>query len=95
MASSPLQILSAQLRKALAQMEVVRNAINWVHEVQAELLQDHITSLVHNTTAMHADVIHVMDRGRIVESGSHERLLTQSGLYSESWSRQMMSVQSV
>jgi ATP-binding cassette subfamily B protein len=43
------------------------------------------------TTAMHADVIHVMDRGRIVESGSHHRLLEQSGLYSESWSRQMMS----
>lgn len=43
------------------------------------------------TTAMHADVIHVMDRGRIVESGSHHRLLQQSGLYAESWSRQMMS----
>lgn len=42
------------------------------------------------TTAMHADVIHVMDRGRIVESGSHLRLLEQSGLYAESWSRQMM-----
>jgi len=41
------------------------------------------------TTAMHADVIHVMDRGRIVESGSHQRLLEQSGLYAESWSRQM------
>jgi ATP-binding cassette subfamily B protein len=43
------------------------------------------------TTAMHADVIHVMDRGRIVESGSHNMLLTQNGLYAESWSRQMMS----
>lgn len=43
------------------------------------------------TTAMHADVIHVMDRGRIVESGSHQRLLEQSGLYAESWSRQIMS----
>jgi ATP-binding cassette subfamily B protein len=41
------------------------------------------------TTAMHADVIHVMDRGRIVESGSHQRLLEQSGLYAESWSRQI------
>jgi ABC-type multidrug transport system fused ATPase/permease subunit len=30
-----------------------------------------------------------MDRGRIVESGSHQRLLEQSGLYAESWSRQM------
>jgi ATP-binding cassette subfamily B protein len=43
------------------------------------------------TTAMHADVIHVMDHGRIVESGSHQRLLEQSGLYAESWSRQISS----
>ena len=42
------------------------------------------------TTAMHADVIHVMDHGRVVESGSHQRLLEQSGLYAESWSRQMI-----
>ena len=41
------------------------------------------------TTAMHADVIHVMDQGRIVESGSHQRLLEQSGLYAESWARQI------
>ncbi|HKS09342.1 MAG TPA: ABC transporter ATP-binding protein [Pyrinomonadaceae bacterium] len=47
------------------------------------------------TTAMHADVIHVMDRGRIIESGSHQHLLIQSGIYAESWSRQMMSVQSM
>jgi ATP-binding cassette subfamily B protein len=43
------------------------------------------------TTAMHADVIHVMDRGRIIESGSHQKLLEQSGLYAESWSRQISS----
>jgi ATP-binding cassette subfamily B protein len=42
------------------------------------------------TTAMHADVIHVMNEGRIVESGSHQRLLEQNGLYAESWSRQMI-----
>jgi ATP-binding cassette subfamily B protein len=47
------------------------------------------------TTAMHADVIHVMDRGRIVESGSHHRLLEQSGLYAESWMKQMMSTEVV
>jgi ATP-binding cassette subfamily B protein len=43
------------------------------------------------TTAMHADVIHVMDRGRIIESGSHQNLLAQNGLYAQSWSRQMTS----
>ena len=43
------------------------------------------------TTAMHADVIHVMDRGRIIESGTHNQLVNQKGLYSESWSRQTIS----
>jgi ATP-binding cassette subfamily B protein len=43
------------------------------------------------TTAMHADVIHVMDHGRIVESGSHESLLDQNNLYAQSWDRQMIS----
>ncbi|HSE19586.1 MAG TPA: ABC transporter ATP-binding protein [Pyrinomonadaceae bacterium] len=43
------------------------------------------------TTAMHADMIHVMDRGRIVESGNHQRLIEQNGLYAQSWSRQMSS----
>ena len=43
------------------------------------------------TTAMHADMIHVMDRGRIVESGSHQQLINQNGLYAQSWSRQISS----
>lgn len=41
------------------------------------------------TTALQADVIHVMDRGRIVESGSHEELLAAQGRYEASWTRQM------
>jgi ATP-binding cassette, subfamily B, bacterial len=40
------------------------------------------------TTAMQADVIHIMDEGRIVESGSHEELLQVRGLYAKSWMRQ-------
>lgn len=41
------------------------------------------------TTAMRADVIHVMDSGRIVESGSHEELLALGGRYAESWTSQV------
>jgi ATP-binding cassette subfamily B protein len=41
------------------------------------------------TTAMQADTIHVMDRGRIVESGNHENLLASGGRYATSWIRQM------
>lgn len=40
------------------------------------------------TVAMRADVIHVMDRGRIVESGSHVELLKRGGLYAASWRNQ-------
>jgi ATP-binding cassette subfamily B protein len=41
------------------------------------------------TTAMHADIIHVMEHGRIIESGSHYELLDRNGRYAESWKGQM------
>jgi ATP-binding cassette subfamily B protein len=41
------------------------------------------------TTAMQADVIHVMQDGRVVESGTHEDLVAAGGMYAESWRLQM------
>ena len=41
------------------------------------------------TTAMRADIIHVMQDGQIVESGSHEELLDREGEYARSWKNQM------
>jgi ATP-binding cassette subfamily B protein len=41
------------------------------------------------TTAMQADVIHVMSKGQIIESGSHEELLLLDGEYARSWRSQM------
>jgi ATP-binding cassette subfamily B protein len=41
------------------------------------------------TTAMRADMIHVMDRGQIVESGTHRELLQQDGRYAQSWRSQI------
>jgi ATP-binding cassette, subfamily B, bacterial len=41
------------------------------------------------TTAMQADVIHVMDNGRVIESGCHSELLRQEGAYAQSWQMQM------
>jgi len=41
------------------------------------------------TTAMRADVIHVMEAGRIVESGSHAELLRSDGRYAAAWRAQL------
>ena len=41
------------------------------------------------TTAMQADIIHVMMGGQLVESGSHEELLALGGRYAQSWRAQM------
>ncbi|MEM7129176.1 MAG: ABC transporter ATP-binding protein [Chloroflexota bacterium] len=41
------------------------------------------------TTAMQADIIHVMVEGKLIESGSHEELLTLEGHYADSWRKQM------
>lgn len=40
------------------------------------------------TTAMHADIIHVMDNGRVVESGTHAQLVALGGTYATSWAAQ-------
>ena len=36
------------------------------------------------------DKIVVMDEGKIVESGTHEKLLQQNGLYAEMYNRQQV-----
>lgn len=39
-------------------------------------------------TVRDADLIHVLDRGRVVESGAHETLLAAGGLYARLWASQ-------
>jgi ATP-binding cassette subfamily B protein len=41
--------------------------------------------------AMRADIIHVMQAGKIIESGSHQELVARSGHYAESWLAQMQA----
>lgn len=41
------------------------------------------------TTAMQADIIHVVDRGRVVESGTHTELVALGGRYATSWAAQV------
>lgn len=40
------------------------------------------------STVMHADIIHVLKEGAIVESGTHQNLIAQNGLYSALWKEQ-------
>ncbi len=41
------------------------------------------------STIMHADLIYVLERGKIVETGSHKDLLEQKGLYYAMWRQQI------
>ena len=41
------------------------------------------------TTAMRADIIHVIEAGHIIESGAHNELVALDGRYGQSWKEQI------
>jgi ATP-binding cassette subfamily B protein len=53
--------------------------------------RDQISILIAHrlSTILHADVIYVMEAGKIVETGSHQDLLDQKGLYYAMWRQQI------
>jgi ATP-binding cassette subfamily B protein len=53
--------------------------------------KEHITILIAHrlSTIMHADRIYVLERGRIVEHGTHSDLLNDKGLYYAMWRQQI------
>ena len=53
--------------------------------------RDQISLLIAHrlSTIMHADVIYVLEQGKIVETGSHASLLDQKGLYYAMWRQQV------
>ncbi len=64
--------------------------------IQAELMrlaQNRTTLLIAHrlSTVVHADQILVMDRGRIVERGTHAELMRAGGRYAEMWEIQARS----
>ncbi len=55
------------------------------------VFQDHITILIAHrlSTIMHADKIFVLEKGHIIESGKHDELIAEKGLYYAMWRQQI------
>ena len=53
--------------------------------------REQITLLIAHrlSTIMHADKIYVLEKGEIVETGSHNQLLDEKGLYYAMWRQQI------
>ena len=59
---------------------MIRKALKLKDENQTTIIITHRT-----TTAKEADLILVLDKGRISQSGTHDELVNQEGLYKELW----------
>jgi subfamily B ATP-binding cassette protein MsbA len=64
-----------------------------VHKALSNLMKNRTTLVIAHrlSTIMHADKIVVMDQGRIVETGSHKKLLAHDGLYCKLYEMQFSS----
>jgi ATP-binding cassette subfamily B protein len=60
-------------------------------------LTDHITILIAHrlSTIRHADRIYVLEKGNVIEQGSHEELVSGNGLYYAMWRQQIGERESV
>ncbi|WP_160711380.1 ABC transporter ATP-binding protein [Chitinophaga solisilvae] len=58
---------------------------------QVTASKQHITVMIAHrlSTIMHADRIYVLEKGRIVETGRHQELLEEKGLYYAMWRQQI------
>ncbi|GAB4440019.1 MAG: hypothetical protein Kow0031_21950 [Anaerolineae bacterium] len=62
----------------------------WMHRFRGLVAGRTALIITHRfSTAMQADVIHVMMGGRLVESGTHSELVALGGRYAQSWRQQM------
>ena len=66
-----------------ASEQKVQSALNELMKGRTSLVIAHRLS-----TVMHADCIHVMREGQVVESGTHSELLAQKGVYADLYQKQ-------
>jgi|LakMenEpi03Aug12_release.lakeMendotaPanAssembly.Ray.scaffolds.fasta_scaffold01479_20 ATP-binding cassette subfamily B protein len=66
--------------------EEITNTIRQISDVR-----DHITIMIAHrlSTIMHADRIYVLEKGDVVETGTHEQLVSEKGLYYAMWRQQI------
>ncbi|MBF6608096.1 MAG: ATP-binding cassette domain-containing protein, partial [Flavobacterium sp.] len=60
-----------------------------VKDISADNQQMTILIAHRLSTIMHADTIYVLERGQIVEQGTHSQLLSRKGLYYAMWRQQI------
>ena len=62
---------------------------NTIRKISTE--KEQITVMIAHrlSTIMHADRIYVLEKGQVVETGSHQELLTDKGLYYAMWRQQI------
>ncbi len=78
---SPIIIFDDSLSALDTKTDVlIRKALKKKDKNQTMIIITHRT-----TTAKEADQIFVLDKGRIAQSGTHDELVLQDGLYSELW----------
>ena len=80
------------LDEATASVDTVTEAL--IQEALERLLAGRTAIVIAHrlSTIRNADLICVVDAGRIVERGTHEELLRQGGLYRELYERQFVEV---
>lgn len=83
--NAPILILD----EATSQLDSVTET--FIQESLWELMQDKTTLVIAHrlSTLLHMDRILVFDKGKIVEDGSHQKLLSQDGLYKTLWDAQV------
>lgn len=68
---------------------------DWLQRLRSVMRDQTVIMITHRfTTAMQADMIHVMVDGQVIESGGHAQLLAQNGYYAQSWKTQVRELKS-